>query len=173
MRWILAASVFLLMALVGHIAVLTAIPSLIMGKAHDRMEAQGAGMYRWVASPRMTPQTQTVVRPSPDLSYAICRFDLADGPVLLEAPLSEAYGSLSIFDDRTNNVFVASLQEGSAFNGVIVHAPGDVPDAGGRETLALGGRGLALIRRLSPDEASHGQAAELAAASVCAPFPAR
>ena len=167
MRWLLAAAVFLFMALVGHIAVLTAIPSLVMGKAQARMESSGIGRYRWSAAPRMTPRTQSVVRPSPDLSYAICRFDVADGPVRLSAPLSDTYGSLSIFDSRTNNVFVASLQTGSPFKGVIVHAPDEHPASSGYETVALGGKGLALIRRLAPDEASHRAATDLTDGAVC------
>ena len=119
----------------------------IMAAAQDSMAERGVGMYRWVAAARMTPQSQTIVRPSPDLAYAICRFDVADGPVLLTAPVSDTYGSLSIFDARTNNVFVASLQKDSDFNGVIVHAPGERPNDATRQALAMGGKGIALIRR--------------------------
>lgn len=174
MRWILTAAVFLFMALIGHLAVLTAIPSLVMNKAQARMEQNGMGLYRWTAAPRMTPQTQSVVRPSPDLSYGVCRFDMADGPVLVDAPLSDTYGSLSIFDSRTDNVFVASLTKGSDFRGVIIHPPGAAPlkEGGsygddGRHPVAMSGKGLALVRRLAPDQQTHDLAAGLIEVSRC------
>ena len=170
MHWTAAAATFLVMALIGHLAILNSIPTRIMAAAQDRMVERGVGMYRWVAADRMTPKSQTIVRPSPDLAYAICRFDVADGPVLLTAPVSDTYGSLSIFDARTNNVFVASLQKGSDFNGVIVHAPGERPNDTTRQALAMGGKGIALIRRLAPDEATHAAATQLVDQSACERF---
>ena len=174
MRWLAAAAVFLLMALIGHLAVLNAIPSRIMATAQLRMAERGMPTYQWVASPRMTPQTQTIVRPSPDLAYAICRFDISDGPVLLTAPSSDTYGSLSVFDQRTNNVFIARLDGEEDFNGLVIHAPGEKPEApGGAETLAMPGPGLALIRRLAPDEPTHAAATALVEQSTCELLNAR
>ena len=95
MRWIGAAAIFLLMAVIGHLIILNAIPSRIMSTAQARMADRGVGMYQWFVAPRMTPQTQTIVRPSPDLAYAICRFDVSDEPVLLTAPSAET-ASISV-----------------------------------------------------------------------------
>lgn len=165
MRWLLALLVFAAMAALGHFVVLQAIPARIMATAMDRMAERGIPMNQWAASPRMTPQTQTIVRPSPDLSYAICRFDTSSGPVLITAPGWDGYGSLSVFDRRTNNVFVASLDGQDA--AVLLLPPKDkgaspegLPDA--TETVFLDGPGLALIRRLAPSQEAH----DLATASV-------
>lgn len=178
MRWLLTILVFAVTAVLAHYAVLGAIPGRIMSMTQARMAERGTPMNKWIASARMTPQTQTVVRPSPDLSYAICRFDTSDGPVLLSAPTAETYGSLSIFDSRTNNVFVASLTKASQFEAVIVHPPGEPPmddgrdfAASGRDTLELQGPGLALIRRLAPDQETHDLARELASESRCEKIP--
>lgn len=173
MRWTAAAATFLVMALIGHLAILNSIPTRIMAAAQDRMSERGVEMYRWVVAAAMTPESQTIVRPSPDLAYAICRFDVSDGPVLLTAPVSGIYGSLSIFDARTNNVFIASLQKGSDFNGVIVHAPGERPEDTTRQALAMGGKGIALIRRLAPDEATRAAATQLVDQSDCEKRPGR
>ena len=41
MRWILPLIVFVLSGVIGHLFVLTSLPSFIMGKAHQTFEAQG------------------------------------------------------------------------------------------------------------------------------------
>lgn len=164
MRWIIPLIVFVLCAIIGHYFVLTSIPGFIMGKAHQTFDAQGVPQYAWVASPRQTPETQRVVRPSPDMAYAICRFDTTTGPVFISAPAWDGYGSLSIFDDRTNNVFVADLSAESAFQGVEVRRPAENTSAG---ALTLDGRGIALIRRLAPTAEDYDRASSLVADAVC------
>mgnify|MGYP000454041085 CR=1 FL=1 len=100
MRLIVPIIVFLITGVLAHVVVLGGIPGFIMGKAHQTFEAQGIPLYQFVASPRQTPQTQRIVRPSPDLAYAICRFDTTQGPVFINAPKGQGYGSLSIFNSQ-------------------------------------------------------------------------
>ena len=171
MRWLLALLVFAATAALGHFVVLQAIPARIMATAQAKMAERGVPLHQWAASPRMSPQTQTIVRPSPDLFYALCRFDTSEGPVRLSAPLGETYGSLSVFDSRTNNVFVTSLQAGSGFDEVVVHAPGERPATfgEGKETVELEGPGLALIRRLAPSQEAFDAASALMDGAVCGP----
>lgn len=166
MRWIVPLIVFLLCAVLGHVFVLTSIPSFIMGKAHQTFEAQGIPPNVFVASPRQTPQTQRIVRPSPDLAYAICRFDTTRGPVLITAPIGDGYGSLSIFNAQTDNVFVADLSPGSDFTGIEVRRSAENNREG---ALKLDGRGIALIRRLAPTQEAYDRAASLVAEASCAP----
>ncbi|MCR9268819.1 MAG: DUF1254 domain-containing protein [Hyphomonadaceae bacterium] len=166
MRWIVPLIVFLLCAVLGHVFVLTSIPSFIMGKAHQTFEAQGIPQNVFVASPRQTPQTQRIVRPSPDLAYAICRFDTTRGPVFITAPIGDGYGSLSIFNAQTDNVFVADLSPGSDFTGIEVRRPAENNREG---ALKLDGRGIALIRRLAPTQVAYDRAANLVADASCAP----
>lgn len=166
MRWILPLIVFVLSGVVGHLFVLTSLPSFIMGKAHQTFEAEGIPENMFVATPRQTPQTQRIVRPSPDLAYAICRFDTTYGPVFINAPTWDGYGSLSIFNSKTDNVFVADLGPGSRFQGIEVRRPAENNREG---ALKLDGRGIALIRRLAPTQAEYDVAASLVSGATCAP----
>lgn len=166
MRWILPLIVFVLSGVVGHLFVLTSLPSFIMGKAHQTFEAEGIPENMFVATPRQTPQTQRIVRPSPDLAYAICRFDTTYGPVFINAPTWDGYGSLSIFNSKTDNVFVADLGPGSSFQGIEVRRPAENNREG---ALKLDGRGIALIRRLAPTQAEYDVAASLVSGATCAP----
>lgn len=181
MRWIIAALLFAITAFGAHYFTIRAVPGFIMNKVQSTFEAQGLPLNRFVASPRQTPETQRVVRPSPDLSYAVCRFDVSDGPVVISAPAWDGYGSLSIFDDQTNNVFVASL-DGKAAS-VILHKQGEAPEVSGRgsvgyvseghATLQISGAGIALIRRLAPTDELHELSTARVADAICKKISSR
>ncbi|MEM8615554.1 MAG: DUF1254 domain-containing protein [Pseudomonadota bacterium] len=173
-RWWMAIIVFAVAAIGAHFATVYALPGIIMDRAQAQLSERGADPYTWLASPQQTPQTQQIVRPSPDLSYAICLFDMADGAVLISAPAWEGYASLSVFDARTNNVFVTSLdgQDGR----VLLHNPavplieeGRFYLKGDEPVVTLKGKGLALIRRVAPGAQRHAAAESLIEESVCAP----
>ena len=166
MRLIFPLFVFVLSGVIGHLFVLTSLPSFIMGKAHQTFEAEGIPENVFVATPRQTPQTQRIVRPSPDLSYAICRFDTTSGPVFINAPTWDGYGSLSIFNSKTDNVFVADLGPESDFQGIEIRRPAENNREG---ALKLDGRGIALIRRLAPTQAEYDIAADLVSGATCGP----
>lgn len=166
MRLILPLVIFVLSGVIGHLFVLTSLPSFIMGKAHQTFEAEGIPENVFVATPRQTPQTQRIVRPSPDLAYAICRFDTTSGPVFINAPTWDGYGSLSIFNSKTDNVFVADLGPESDFQGIEIRRPAENNREG---ALKLDGRGIALIRRLAPTQAEYDIAADLVAGATCGP----
>ena len=167
MRIIVPLIVFVFSAIVGHYVVLGGIPGFIMDKAHQSFEADGIPENTWVQSPRQTPQTQRIVRPSPDMAYAVCRFDTTTGPVFISAPTWDGYGSLSIFNDQTDNVFVADLGPNSTFTGIEVRRPAENTSEG---ALTLDGRGIALIRRLAPSQDEFDLAASLISGSVCDPI---
>ncbi len=166
MRWVFPLIIFVLSAVIAHVFVLTSLPSFIMSKAHQTFEAQGIPENVFVASPRQTPQTQRIVRPSPDLAYAICRFDTTTGPVFITAPTWNGYGSLSIFNSKTDNVFVADLGADSEFTGIEIRRPAENNREG---ALKLDGRGIALIRRLAPTQNDYDRAASLVSEASCAP----
>ena len=167
MRLILSLLVLLLTAAGAHYVVLTSVPGFVMTKANQMLESQGVELHVWSASPRQTPQTQRVVRPSPDLAYAVCRFDTSNGPVRISAPVGSVYGSLSIFNGQTDNVFVGDLSPGSGFTEVIVSASAP---AGSASEAKVDGPGVALIRRLAPSQAEYDSAAALVAGASCGPI---
>ena len=164
----------LVAAAATHFLVLKSIPSFVMSKARTAFQDRGMPVNYWVGSSRITTQTQTVVRPSPDLAYVVCLFDVSDGPVSISAPAWDAYGSLSIFDGQTNNVYVTSLKASDAApTGVIVaknrySEPGG--NANGVPIVMIKGEGLALVRRLAPTADAYASASELIAPAKCEKF---
>ncbi|MEL6365766.1 MAG: DUF1254 domain-containing protein [Pseudomonadota bacterium] len=166
-RLLAPAAAFAAAALAAHFAVLHALPGLIMTRAMQRLEASGAPANGFTVAPRMTPQTQTVVRPSPDLAYSICLFDISDSPAMIAADLWPDYASLSIYDARTDNVAVVSLSgdDGGPYTMEIGLAGRDAPTPG--RVLVDKPRGVALIRRLAPTAEAHLRASAVAARDSC------
>lgn len=162
--------------LIAHFVVLNALPGRIMSAVRGQMIERGMPVHAWAMSPRVTPESQPVVRPSPDLAYAICLIDLSDGPIELSVPAWPEYGSLSIFEADTDNVYASSLDtraEGTpGTQRVIVALAGqDIPSSGEAEQVILKKpEALALIRRLAPTQAAYEAAAALIPASRCAPL---
>ncbi len=158
-----------------HFAVLSALPGYIMTKARDRMAGAGIPAHEWRMSPRVTPQTQTIVRPSPDLAYAICLIDVSDGPVTITVPTWPEYGSLSVFDSSTDNVYAGSLDArapgAAGMKTVFVALEGASVEAGeGTDIVTLKKpEALALVRRLAPTQGLYDAAAALVPVSTCGP----
>lgn len=158
-----------------HFLTLNALPGYIMSKARTAMTERGLPLHHWQMSPRVTPETQTIVRPSPDLAYAICLIDVSNGPVVLSVPTWPDYGSLSIFDASTDNVYAGSLDarlpEAAGERMVIValedqNAEGTI----GVDVVRLRDpKALALIRRLAPTQGLYDAAAMLVPVSTCGP----
>lgn len=171
--WQIGAIVFAVSALVVHVTMLLSLPSSIMSKTRSLLEARGVQVHAWSASPRMTPQTQNFVRPSPDLAYAVCLFDPADGPVQISAPAWDGYASLSVFDHKTNAVFVTSLDANIEEPRRVIIARKDDVLATDEATpiVRLEQGGIAIIRRLAPSEDLHNAAQALVAEATCAPVP--
>lgn len=154
--------------LAAHFATVHALPGLIMDRATSILEGRGAPINAWSTAPRISPETQTIVRSSPDLAYSVCLLDVSKGPVYLSVPRWDNYGSLSIFQGTTENVFVGNL-EGSGTLGLVVTMAGEtanVPD----DTAVVpinSERGIALIRHLAPRKESYLAAAALTSQSEC------
>lgn len=109
MRQILVWSAAVLsLAVIIHIVGIFAVPNVIMGTLISRAgDTNGVNTIFHV--PRADASSRQVVRPSPDLVYSMCVFDVSDGPIKLTAPIpADTYWSLSAFDDNTNNFFVVN-----------------------------------------------------------------
>lgn len=158
-----------------HFMTLNALPGRIMSKAREAMVERGLPLHHWQMSPRVTPETQTIVRPSPDLAYAICLIDVSEGPALITVPTWPEYGSLSVFDARTDNVYAGSLDarlpEATGERRIVVALKSqNVSQFGDAEQVIVSKpEALALIRRLAPTQALYDAAATLMPASKCGP----
>jgi uncharacterized membrane protein len=148
-RWLLPLLCGLVAALAAYQLALAATPRLLMAAALRRVEAAG-GVNALRHPPMPTAASRTIVRPSPDLAYSSCLFDLAQGPVLIEvAPAPAPYWSLSIFDARTDTAFVRNNRDSGGRPIRIVLSRDGQTRLPGAETVRVDSdRGIALIRIL-------------------------
>jgi len=163
MRWLGPILLAGLVAALTYAAALWATPHVIMAKAMDKLGAGGINTMRHQGLP--TAESRFVVRPSPDLAYSICVFDLAKGPVAIDAFVPpHRYWSLSVFDANTDNIFSVNDRAVSGHYALTLSKDG----VGG--SLAVpGGKGIALIRILVTDAKDLANIDALRRRSTCAP----
>ena len=110
-KWLLPVLAGLVTAAIASQAALMATPYVLMARAMEKMGARAPANSFGFAAPS-TADNQPIVRPSPDLSYSTCAFDLSKGPVLVDVePVPGHYWSVSVFDARTDVVAVRSDRE--------------------------------------------------------------
>lgn len=126
-RWISWIVLVLAVAMVTHLASIHYLPHSVMNRAMARMGAVNTIHH----GARATAEKQGVVRPSPDLLYSVCPFDLSRGPLHVTAPVPPGtYWSVSMFDSETNNFFVENdrqVKDGKI--DLVVDGPGVQPTA--------------------------------------------
>jgi uncharacterized membrane protein len=103
-RWIKNACIVLALAGALHVLVVWLIPRAITAVFLRRIAA-GAGYNQVVLPPLPTDKSRDVVKPSPDLLYALCVFDIGAGPVRISAKPSEGYWSIALYDRNSDNFF--------------------------------------------------------------------
>jgi uncharacterized membrane protein len=157
---VLAASV-----IGAHAATLYLAPGVIMERAMQALEERGVTLHAFTAPQRVTPQSQSVVRSSPDLYYALCRYDLGEAGQKLTVKMAAwpDYQSLSFFDARTDNF--ATLRGIGKAVAVRLLAPGSAPQDGA--IVSPTAQGVILIRRLAPDSGRFAAAASAAKGDHC------
>jgi len=138
-----------------HLATLYALPRLVMRQTLEKMGEPNKMHF----GSRPTASSHAVVRPSPDMLYASCPFDLSRGPLRVIARVPHStYWSLAGFDAATNNFFVRNdRQVGGDSLEVLLLRPGQslppVDRARERVTVfAPSKRGLLLFRTVIDDE---------------------
>ena len=152
-RWLLPLLVFLGVGAFTYQAALLATPFALMRVAASKA-GSGLPVNRFAFGPMTTAENQTIVRPSPDLSYSLCVFDVSKGPVLIRTePIPNRYWSVSVFNARTDVAAVRSDRDtgGKPAMLAIVKA-GQVAPAG-YEVVTVGyDKGVVLIRILLADK---------------------
>lgn len=168
-RWVGPLLVLLVCAAVVHVVALRQAPGFIMTRAMEALAERGVALHRFTPPRRVTPQSQTVVRSSPDLYYALCRYDLSNPGMRLELRMGAwpDYQSLSFFDARTDN-FATLRGTGKAVR-VALLPPGSAPADGA--IVSPSAKGVILIRRLAPSAERFAAAAEAGKADQCRLVP--
>lgn len=163
-RWLGPLAALILTAIGAHWATLAFAPSVIMDRALDALADRGIALHAFTAPTRITPQTQAVVRSSPDLFYSLCRYDLSQPGSRLEVTMAQwpDYQSLSFFDAETNN-FLTYRGTGERI-AVSIAAPGTAE----AQTIASPTtRGVVLIRRLAPTQEAFEVAKTISVGDAC------
>jgi len=161
----------LIIAVMAHLAVIAAAPSFIMSAAMQRISQRGAHLNAWSHARRVDETARGVVRPSPDLAYSACVYDLSDGPVRIHLARWRDYQSLSLYGADTDNYFVTSDREQRGdIDIVLIRAGKRAPATDAQIVESPGARGVAIARRLAPTPDSFAAADAARQSDVCAPL---
>ncbi|MBX3569972.1 MAG: DUF1254 domain-containing protein [Rhizobiaceae bacterium] len=167
--WLGPLAAGLVVAAASAWAAIGYIPHGLMNVAIDRLGQ--SGINRMSYGNLATPERQPVVRPSPDLAYSSCAFDLSAGPLAIDVvPVPDRYSSLSIFDGATDVVFVRNDVEagGQPYRIILAREGQTVPP--GAEVVRVGhDRGIALIHLLLKEPSEIGELDAARRRSSCAP----
>jgi uncharacterized membrane protein len=157
---------------IGHIGLVMAVPHALMSVAMSRMSGDGARINQFVFGDRTTKDSRRVVRPSPDLAYASCVYDLSKGPLLVSAAPSpnQGYVSLSVFAANTDNI--AALDTTQYPNGIrfALARKGQQVPAGVQVVESPSDKGIILDRRLAPTAELFAEVDQARRADSCAPL---
>lgn len=158
----------LLVAAAATWAAIGAIPYGLMKIAADRLGQSGVNTMSH--GNLANPDRQPVVRPSPDLAYSSCPYDLSAGPLAIDVtPVPDRYSSLSVFDAATDVIFVRNDVEagGKPFR-IILAREGQAVPAAVEVVRTNHDRGIALIRLLLKDPKEIGGLDAVRRQSSCA-----
>lgn len=155
-------------AVVFHGATILAAPYVLMDKAMDRISRQGRMVNRWLHSPKVDETSRRVVKPSPDLAYSACVYDLKDGPVRVTAAPWSDYMSVSVFEANSDNIFVINDRQAPRGVDLVIVRKGRKPPAGATTVvLSPSRRGIVLQRRIAPTDARFAEADAARRSDVC------
>lgn len=150
-RWLGPVIVGTILALITYQVTIMATPRLLMAAAHRRVA--GGGENRLTFGPLATAASRAIVRPSPDLAYSVCPYNLKKAPLLIDVPaVPSVYWSLSVFDANTDVAFVRNNADtaGKALHVAVMRSAQPVP-AGYSRVIVHGATGIALVRILVED----------------------
>jgi uncharacterized membrane protein len=169
-HWLAPALFGLASAALAYQATLLATPFALM-RAAAAKAGTGLPVNQFRHGPMTTAENQTIVRPSPDLAYSLCVFDVSKGPVLVRvAPVPGRYWSVSIFDARTDVAAVRSDRDtgGKPAQLAILREGQTAPP--GYEAVRVGyDRGVALIRILLAEKSDFAAVDSIRRTSFCKP----
>ena len=168
-RWLLPLLAGIVVALVAYQGALVATPRVLMAAAIKRIGA--GGMNRMTHGSLATDKARAIVRPSPDLAYSSCPFDVSDGAVRVHvAAIPTAYWSLSVFDARTDVAFVRNNQNTGGALDIVIAQKGQPTPPGATVVTVDGAKGIALVRALVEDRAGFAPIDAARRQSTCAPL---
>ncbi|MEO1044600.1 MAG: DUF1254 domain-containing protein [Pseudomonadota bacterium] len=172
---VMGGALALISGIAGYFGLFDRAPGYIMGRAWDSVTERVGEPNRMTYSPLINATARDIVRPSPDLIYSVCPFDLHKAPLRIHAePVPDHYWSLTIFDDETNAVYVRSDRDtGGEPIDIIVGRFDQLGNRNGEKVQMPGNKGIALIRVLMKDRGEFDQIDPIRQKSLCEPIKRR
>lgn len=155
-------------AIGSYYAALAAAPYALMRLAEAKV-AKTAPTNHFTHTPPVRADRQFVVRPSPDLLYSLCPYDLTAGPLEITAvPVPGRYSSISIFDARTDVAFVRNDEEmaGQPMR-LVLALEGQQAPAGAETVRVRYATGIVLQRVLLSDPSEAAQVDPIRSKAQC------
>lgn len=163
---------FVATAVAAHVAAVHATPHFLMNVAMKRLGGEGQSVNHFAFGERTTQNSRRVVRPSPDLAYSSCVYDLSGGPIVVSAAPSpnKGYLSISVFAANTDNIGVYdSLRSPQGIRFILAREGQKVP-SGVPVLRSPSAKGIILDRRLAPNAALFGEVDLARRADRCGPI---
>ena len=171
LRWIVLT---LILAVVFHVLTVFLFPRVIMALAIKRLSNRPAsGINTLIHSPRVTVDSRHVVKPSPDLLYSICVYDVSAKPLRITAPVPDTYWSISFYQTNTDNFYVLNDRQAKSNPVDIVLVGPDMslpPVENTQVVVAPTNKGVFLLRSLIEDEDKLGDLIKIQKLATCRPL---
>lgn len=113
-KWIVGIRINLRLALAAvcamgilHVCATLAAPMLMVRSAYDRLTPL-LPANEVVVFPPVTPESQPIPFMTPDVRYAMCRYDTTDAPVMVSAMLPGPGWSLALHTPEGDNIYAAT-----------------------------------------------------------------
>lgn len=156
---------------IGHMAMVSAYPVVIMDAAMKRLTATGASVNAWGHGKPADGTSRKIVRPSPDLANSRCVFDLSNGPIRITAAPGDDYVSVSLYAANSDNFFVVNDRNAPDGIDIILYEKGTPRPTGAAHVVeSPSRRGIALERRLAATPQMFERAAAARVNDSCAPL---
>lgn len=151
MKWLKWCVGVFLCAWVGQYLLAMVVPNLVMELVYHR----GGKLMEYntlAVRPRPDESMRLVVRPSPDLLYANCIYNLEQGPLIIQAPVPKRYWSMQFYQMNTNNFAGITNQRderdrvGTVVNVTLIGPDKNAADYPGEVIQSPTQRGMLLLR---------------------------
>jgi uncharacterized membrane protein len=174
--WLLWLLGGVLLGGVVHLATILMLPSTATQDAYSRLAAT-ARVNSVVPIPEPAPERAPLPFMDPAFAAAVCRYDLSGGPLKLNAPISQAYTSVTFYS--RHGVAYYSINDRAAGRRAIeldLMTPQQHSDMPEEEDVTTADRlivespsvtGLIVVRALAPEPGLMVKAREALAAAQC------